>query len=345
MDRLNPGVSSGAVPSGNNHQAVTASAAGDAPPRQSPAPNLATISVDSGLGLDDAERDRVVQSTSKNLLAHYFNHEKAAQASGALRTREKDREYRAIADGTTLAQRLTADIRSETQDPHVEVLYSRSIIQDGPRSPSPAAQEQYRRAMTQQNCTFEKVEILPHRVGYLKFNSFPDPDICGVVAHASLEQMRKADVIIIDLRDNTGGYPEMVAKMAAPLFDRPVPWYNPRAHPGASTLFPEPGSGLAAKPVYILTSSLTYSGAEHFTYDLKMLKRAIVVGETTGGAAHSGVFHRIDDHFGIGIPETRIANPYGGPDWSVIGVEPDVKVSAADALTKAEQMATKLRNK
>ena len=28
-------------------------------------------------------------------------------------------------------------------------------------------------------------------------------------------------------------------------------------------------------------------------------------------AAHAGVFHRIDDHFGMGIPEEKTINPFG----------------------------------
>jgi C-terminal processing protease CtpA/Prc len=63
------------------------------------------------------------------------------------------------------------------------------------------------------------------------------------------------------------------------------------------------------------------------------------VHETTGGAAHSGVFHRIDDHFGMGIPETRAINPFSKTDWAEVGVEPDVKVKAADALETAEKLA------
>jgi C-terminal processing protease CtpA/Prc len=88
-----------------------------------------------------------------------------------------------------------------------------------------------------------------------------------------------------------------------------------------------------------LTSARTFSGAEHFSYNLKMLKRATLVGETTGGATDVGTFHRIDDHFGIGIRETRAVNPYPEPDWAVIGVEPDVKTNAADALATAEKLA------
>lgn len=335
MERLNH-----AVTPGNDDQVTTAkaSAVASAPNGQSPRGNTA-ISGEPGERVDGAERDRVVESVSKNLVAHYFDHKKAEEVSDGLLTREKHGDYDAIADGPTLAERLTADIRNATQDLHINVSYSRNAIPDGPRTLSPAAQQQYRAAMMQQNCTFEKVEILPHKIGYLKLNSFPDPTICGAIAHAALRQISQANVIIFDLRDNTGGDPAMVAEMAAPLFARPVPWYNPRATPSAGTLTPELGSRLANKPVYILTSSRTFSGAEHFTYDLKMLKRATVVGETTGGAAHSGAFHRIDDHFGMGIPESRVTNPYGGPDWAVTGVEPDVKVKAADALAAAEKLA------
>ena len=76
------------------------------------------------------------------------------------------------------------------------------------------------------------------------------------------------------------------------------------------------------------------------------LKRGTLVGETTGGSAHAGNFHRIDDHFGMGIRETRAINPFSKFDWEGTGVEPDVKVKAADALQKARNLAeSKLRRK
>jgi C-terminal processing protease CtpA/Prc len=90
--------------------------------------------------------------------------------------------------------------------------------------------------------------------------------------------------------------------------------------------------------VYVLTSGSTWSGAEQFSYNPKMLKRATLVGETTRGGAHAGVFHRIDDHFGIGIPEVKAINPFSKADWEGTGVEPDVKVKAADALETAERL-------
>jgi C-terminal processing protease CtpA/Prc len=63
------------------------------------------------------------------------------------------------------------------------------------------------------------------------------------------------------------------------------------------------------------------------------------VGETTRGGAHAGVFHRIDDHFGIGIPEVKVTNPFSNADWEGVGVSPDVEMKAADALQMAEKLA------
>jgi C-terminal processing protease CtpA/Prc len=92
--------------------------------------------------------------------------------------------------------------------------------------------------------------------------------------------------------------------------------------------------------VYVLTSKQTFSGAEEFSYDLKNLKRATIVGETTGGGAHPVSGERIDDHFLIGVPYARAINPISKTNWEGTGVEPDVKVAAAEALAVAEKLAS-----
>lgn len=69
------------------------------------------------------------------------------------------------------------------------------------------------------------------------------------------------------------------------------------------------------------------------------MKRATLVGETTGGGAHLVNGHRIDDHFGIGVPFATAVNPITKTDWEGTGVQPDVKVKAADALETAEKLA------
>ena len=336
LERLNQPSS----PEGSEAPESGTAAAGALQAQPSPGPANST-SLLSVAALDVAERDRVIHGAAQNLNEHYVDRDKARQASESLLIREKQGDYDAFTDGYAFAARLTADLHNLTQDPHLNIEYSRTSIPKGPTAPSATAMEQYRAAVLQQNCTFERVEALPGNIGYLKLNSFPDPALCRATAEAAMAHLNGADAIIFDLRDNTGGYPDMVELMAARLFDHPVPWYNPRATSPAQSLTHSPvaGSKLANKPVYVLTSSRTLSGAEQFTYDLKMLGRATVIGENTGGGVHAGIFHRIDDHFGIGIPEIRVPNPYGKPDWEGIGVQPDVKVKAADALQMAEKVA------
>jgi len=89
----------------------------------------------------------------------------------------------------------------------------------------------------------------------------------------------------------------------------------------------------------VLTSKRTFSGAEEFTYNLKNLKRATIVGETTGGGAHPVRGQRIDEHFMIGVPFARAINPISKTNWEGTGIEPDVKVPAAEALTTAQKLA------
>jgi C-terminal processing protease CtpA/Prc len=95
----------------------------------------------------------------------------------------------------------------------------------------------------------------------------------------------------------------------------------------------------AAKPVFALTSKRTFSAGEEFAYNLKNLKRATIIGETTGGGAHPVSGRRIDDHFWIGVPFARAINPISKTNWEGAGVEPDVKASASEAPDVAKKMA------
>jgi len=317
--------------------------------RSSPPEATTSGSTDSPLATDDTRHEplapaldqaRVIRAVSDNLRQHYLDPQMAKRITGMLLANESRGSYDEITDGGDFARLLTSQIGNLSHDRQLVVVYSRAVLPDLSAGPPPGALERYRQQMEQCNCTFATVQFLPNNVGYLKFDSFPDPSVCRSTAAAAMASLDRADAVIFDLRENGGGHPEMVAFLAAYLFDHPEYLYNPRENTTERswTRSPVPGSRLAHKPVYLLTSSRTFSGAEQFAYDLKVLKRATLVGETTGGAAHAGRFHRIDDHFGIGIPEAHPINPYSTKGWEGAGVEPDVKVKAADALATAEKL-------
>lgn len=291
--------------------------------------------------LDAAERHRVIEAAIASLKQHYVDPEVARKMADALVAHEKNGDDDRVADGGAFAGVLTRQMREVSHDMHLNVIYSAQPLPDLSMGTPPEEITRHRKELEEDNCRFKKVEILAGNIGYLKLNAFPDPFLCEGTAKAAMASLNDADAIIFDLRENRGGEPKMVALMAAYLFDHPEYWYNPRENTTQNswTRSPVPGNRLGDKPVYVLTSERTFSGAEQFCYNLKMLKRATLVGETTGGAAHAGVFHRLDDHFGMGIPETRPINPFGRTDWAETGVEPDVKVKAADALKTALRLA------
>jgi hypothetical protein len=291
--------------------------------------------------LDTVERQRVVAAAVAILRKDYIDRENGQKMADALQVHEKSGDYDGVTDGEAFAGLLTRQMREISPDRHLTLVYSQDSFPPSPTDPTPEELARYAERMKQQNCSFEKVEILPNDIGYLKLNSFADLSVCRATTANVMASVNHANAIIYDLRDNRGGEPAMVAFMAAYLFDHPEYWYNPRDNTTEQswTRSPVPGNRLADKPVYVLTSTSTSSGAEQFCYDLKVLKRATLVGETTGGAAHAGVWHRIDDHFGMGVPATRALNPFSKFDWAEIGVEPDVKVKAADALQAAVKLA------
>lgn len=291
--------------------------------------------------LNPEERKYVVNKAAQNLREHYVDPDLGRKMADALLEHERNGDDDGVTDGASFATLLTGEMREVNPDRHLSVDYFEAPLREHSQGQTAEALGRYRDAMQRENCTFERAEILPRNIGYLKFNSFPDLAVCQEKITSAMSSLNHADALIFDLRDNGGGYPAAVAFMAAYLFDHPEYWYNPRENTTEDswTHSPVAGSLLADKPVYLLTSRRTYSGAEQFSYDLKMLKRAMIVGETTGGAAHSGVFYRLDDHFGMGIPETRAINPFSKTDWAEVGVEPDVKVEAAEALETAIKLA------
>jgi hypothetical protein len=290
-------------------------------------------------GLDSAARHQIILRASEELRLYYFDRDLAEKMSVALFTHEKNGDDEYVTDPENFAELLTRQLRDMSDDRHLGVIYSRTPLPNLSRQQQSELPSSYAEEMRRTNCGFEKVEILRGNIGYLKLNSFSDISVCEEIARGAMNYLNNVDSLIVDLRDNRGGFPNMVSFLAAYLFDHPEYVYNPRA--GASghswTQSPIAGNRLADKPVYLLTSARTISGAEQFAYNLKMLRRVTIIGETTAGAAHAGTFHRLDEHFGMGILEVKPFNPYSKYDWAAVGVEPDVRASAADALDMALQ--------
>ena len=302
---------------------------------------------DLSFKIDATTRAKVIEGAVAALNESYVFPETAKKMEEAVKAHQKKGDYDSITEGDAFAKRLTDDFRTVSHDKHLGVMFSPAPMPDVEaqrQRPDPKREAEQRKDLERMNCGFDKAEILEGNVGYLKFDFFAEPEICGPTVVAAMNFLANVDAIIFDLRENGGGDPKMIAFLSSYLFAERTHLNDLWTRKGDLTdqYWTDPyvpGKRLDGKPAFVLTSKNTFSGAEEFSYNLKNLKRATIVGETTGGGAHPVSGHRITDHFGIGVPFARAINPITHTNWEGTGVEPDVKVAAADALTTAQKLA------
>jgi hypothetical protein len=162
---------------------------------------------------------------------------------------------------------------------------------------------------------------------------------------AAMNFFAHVDALIIDLRFNGGGDPSMIQLISSYLFDESQHLNDFYIRKSDSiqqywTSAYVAGPRLSHVPVYVLTSGSTFSAAEEFSYNLKNMKRATIVGDTTGGGAHPVDEHwfRIDDQVYVNarVPFGRAINPITGTNWEGKGVIPDIAVSPEQAIDRAQ---------
>ena len=301
--------------------------------------------------LDPEARRKLVAAIAASIEERYVDRAIGKRLADLILAHERNGEYARLDTAGKLAAFINADIKSALPALGIprglfvaDVMYSaRPLPEVWPPPMTAEVRERQRAVMREQNCMFEKVETLPRNVGYIKLTGMADAAICGETTARMMASLNDAAALIVDVRDNPGGFGDTPLQIAGYLFDRPAFMYSPR--PGSEiptrTASPVSGNKLADKPVYLLTSPRTQSAAEYFVYNLQMLKRVTVVGETTGGRQHSGTFHRIDEHVGVGIQEVAPDNPYPVKGWERIGIEPDVRVASAEALETAQKLIEK----
>lgn len=301
------------------------------------------------LTIDAAARTQVIDGILKRLNESYVFPEVAKKMEQSIRERVDKKEYDQITSAKQFATTLTNNLQAISNDKHLRVRYSHeSIPERGPRSePTAEEREQRRRDLNWMNHGFVKVERLRGNIGYLEFVNFMDPELGADTVAAAMNFVNSTDALIIDLRGNGGGSPHMVALICSYLFG-PEPvhlndlyWREGNRTDEFWTRKEVAGKRYLNKDVYVLISKRTFSGAEEFTYNLKNLKRATIVGETTGGGAHPGGGFRISEHFGMFVPTGRAISPITKTNWEGTGVTPDVSVPTDQAFVVARLMALK----
>lgn len=290
---------------------------------------------------------QLIDSINLKLNDNYVFPDKAQLIAKSLRVQTKKNAYASFAnDPHNLAAEIQAAIFSIHHDPHMRLDYNPGWWghNQGQTLPSEEETRQFAKIVKDNNFMFKKVELLPGNIGYLPFDVFVEfiEEAKPIIASA-LGFLSNASAIIIDLRENTGGEPDMGSQMESYFFkEKTLTNVIINTSKKDTTYYyadPAKTDGLTlSMPMYILTSEKTFSGGEAFSYNMQQAKRATVVGEITGGGAHPTKPFSVGQGFVVEIPFAYSINPFSNTDWEGTGVIPDVNVDASKALIKAQEL-------
>jgi len=305
--------------------------------------------------LDKKQRSAVVDTMAKEINQQYIFPELGKKTASFITKQLNEGAYAHIVDGKAFAKKLTNDLQSINHDKHMRVRFT----PPPPPPPPPSANSQMaeigmqnaklqqlkqRRLNQEDNHGFYKVERLEGNVGYLDLRYFSGSKKAQSSAIAAMKFLQNTDSLIIDMRRNTGGSPKMVEFICSYFFAadthlNSLYWRVPDITEEYRSLKAIEGKRRLDVPVYILTSSKTFSGAEELSYNFKTQKRATIVGEVTGGGANPGGEVRLNTLFGMFMPTGTAINPITKTNWEGVGVIPDVKIASEQAFDKAYQLA------
>ncbi|MGH3369782.1 MAG: S41 family peptidase, partial [Nocardioidaceae bacterium] len=287
----------------------------------------------------------VIDQTAALVREHYVFPEVGVAVADRLVAAQLDGRYDDLGDPVALAARVTADLQAGNNDSHLRLLHHVDELVDGDDDPV-AAEAAWVRQMELDAGGMARAERLDGNVGLLEIRPLLyAPKYAGTAAAAAMWLLRSTDALLIDLRRCRGGSPEMVALLCSYLFDDEPVHLNDLVTPADGTLrqfWTIPLSGPrygGAKPIWVLTSSATFSGAEELTYNLQQLGRATIVGERTRGGAHPREGFAVHPHLEASVPVQRAVNPISGTNWEGTGVVPDLELPAAEAFGEAYRRA------
>ncbi len=300
-----------------------------------------------GSPIDAARRSSVIERALELMSTNYGFADSAERAVADVRRRAQGGEYDALTSPARLAELLSRHLAEATADRHVRVKFGAQRVSD-PLAAEVETKEELlllKHEAEAEGFGIGAPRVLDGNVGYLELKRFFRAELAGGALAAAMQQLAGTDALIVDLRECRGGDPLMVVLAASWLFDgRPRHWNDLRRRlDGTTTQYWTaawlPGARYVDKPVYVLTAQRTFSAPESLAYELQQTRRATIVGEATGGGAHSGAWFPIDDRFAIFVPLSRYVSATSGGDWEGVGVRPDVACTATEALDRAHRAA------
>ncbi len=297
--------------------------------------------------ISQKEIEQVVDSICHYLIVNFNDKDIATEISNTLRNNLANKKYSTITGYKDFAYKMHVDLYHLSKDNHCAIRYDPVTIAKSKES----GENEFLNGVLDDkriNYGLEQVKILEGNVGYIKLDRFPYPTEAGKIIESAITMVSNSDALIIDLRDNVGGYLEMVQFLTACFFEDNIHinTINERSKGEAKQFWSYPyihGNTIDSIPVYILTSKRTFSAAEWFTYVLQVNDRAMVIGENTKGGANTVGTFILNNNFMLFLPVSKCISPTTNTNFNNTGIVPDSLTTKAKSLNIAYEIAlTKL---
>jgi hypothetical protein len=196
-----------------------------------------------------------------------------------------------------------------------------------------------------ENFGFEKIEILSSNIGYLKLNYFYQNPQAELAAARAFDYLSGTSAMIIDLRDVEGTSISLAQYMMSYFVEANSTLIDvqyakqQKTQTIKSVITAGNGHFKRNYPVYILTSPFVAGTGELFSYTLKHLNKAVIVGKPTMGVALISQKKKVNEFVSIEMPIAIPIHPKTQTNWEQEGVVPDYDVQADYSFDFAYELA------
>ncbi|MEN0048864.1 MAG: S41 family peptidase [Bacteroidota bacterium] len=290
-----------------------------------------------------AELNQMIDSIAILLQKNYISEEIGVKMGDFIKEEYQKGTYNDLTY-EKLGKQLSADFVEVSGDIHMSAFYKKQ---------APTVQKSLLEIKLgdygeSSNYGYVETKITKDNIGYLKIAHFTNWDYFEQAKRAAsnaVNTLRHVNALVIDVRDNPGGFEDIVAHFMSHFFEGesfPLQKYVCRYlnyERSIRTTENIQGAQLPDLPIYILVNEHTASAAESLAYMMKHLQRATIIGETTAGAGNGATQFRVSDKFVIQIATWETINLVTKTSWEKVGVKPNVETSSEATLSKGFELA------